>query len=140
MPNPLSNQVKSLRDLFDNHPAYQPLRELGFTSSSVASISGSSSDQRTFVLVAESLLNNLDLIKGIKDSTSFGAKKIASLLSESSLGVNQAIKGLSQHKSDLAGSLSSSQQGSLRVGSSLCAMPNSKAITLSHCQTRCQPL
>ncbi|MFN7507383.1 MAG: hypothetical protein ACK5Q1_17690 [Limnobacter sp.] len=98
MPNPLSNQVKSLRDLFDNHPAYQPLRELGFTSSSVASISGSSSDQRTFVLVAESLLNNLDLIKGIKDSTSFGAKKIASLLSESSLGVNQAIKGLSQHK------------------------------------------
>ena len=30
------------------------------------------------------------------------------------------------------------QQGN--NSSSLCAMPNSKAITLSHCQTRCQPL
>jgi len=30
--------------------------------------------------------------------------------------------------------------GLLTNSSSLCAMPNSKAITLSHCQTRCQPL
>lgn len=102
MPKPLSNEVKCLNDLFANHPAYQPLREHGFTRSNLTSIIGSTKDLKTFVTVASLLVSNLDLIKSIQKSTSFKIGNIVSILSKSRLQVTAALEALAENKDTIS--------------------------------------
>lgn len=99
MTNSLSSQVKQLDNLFDNNPCYQPLRELGFTSSSVASIAVSKNGREKFVAVANSLFSNLDLIKSIQKGTALKVCHIVSNLSKSRLTVVECLKKMEQKKS-----------------------------------------
>jgi hypothetical protein len=97
VPKPLSSDVEKLDVLFDNHPAYQPLRETGFTRANLTSIVGSTKKPELFAAVAESLVSHLDLIKSIQKSTSFKVSNIVSILSKSRLGVVMAISALDQN-------------------------------------------
>jgi hypothetical protein len=98
VPKPLPRNIENLNVLFTNHPLYQPLREHGFTRSNLTSIVGSTREQAQFVAVASSLVNHLDVIKGIQKSTSFKVSNIVSILSKSRLHVVAAIEALDENK------------------------------------------